>query len=267
MTRITQLLLLPLLLAGATSFASDIDITGVLTEESSTYNPDRGSSLNQITAAYPQGRFDLDFSTREDVEIKVTWKAPPGKLIEIATPLPYDYIIINPILEGGTENVRDGEILKNDLRMEFEGLDGVLPIGPFTAQLSGPPSGDRPFFYFSGFLRMLAGESIRFKSMSSITTVPSSYDVDFNQVAILEFGLSASATPTFALPNGDPGQWMRLIDDPNAGQEKAAERASIQKQIRSLERKIRKAKQQQDRRKASKLNRKLRKLKQKFRNL
>ena len=197
--------------AGANTF------NGVVSEEVNSFEDEGNNSeyysQAEVRVPAPLSNSVFTFSGPGEDVVSVTWSAPAGKLIEIATPAGFDDIEVDfRLFSGGL--YRAGGITP-DTQVQFADFQGpALPSFTDNTLFSGPgPDGDGARVLFDYTLP--AGETYRFSSVTATVTIPESYTMDFNSPTN-QFGIlgeaETSGLETVVLE--DPGQWIRLVDVP-----------------------------------------------------
>ena len=191
-------------------FASAVAIVGEVTVPANGY--DGFATYAELRVAAP-GNFTADFSALGAEPFSVTWKAPAGKQIEIAMPLGFSSggLPIEWFVPGGGFGFDLFEDTSPTIVADFD----VLPALDGSAiALAGPSTGGDNAGATAYYLPLTPGQTYRLTSLTLSTTVPAAYDEVFDD-AIVDFRIRSDAeASTTGL--ADPGQWIRLVDDPGA---------------------------------------------------
>lgn len=223
-----------------TTGLADQDITRSISVESNNFTG--SSSTAELATSFDDlNEFTADFSMLEDEDLSITWEAPLGKLIEITRPEGFSgpFVIEFILGTGGTSASDAFEDMSPEVT--YSDLDGDTPT-----------SGTRLILLSGSSLEGLEatvteslepGESVKFRSLTASTTVDSSYDEEFDNLALTEFLLRGTANTAGMDAPADPGQWIRLVDEftiPVGGEidPVIAKKAKLKRSIKKLKKRI-----------------------------
>ncbi len=189
--------------------ASAVAIVGEVTEHSNSYNGVASTAGLEVAAP---GNLTVDFSALGAEPFSVTWKAPAGKLIEIAMPLAdpggllFEFVV--PGAGFGFDSFNDAS---PTIVADFD----VLPALDYDMmELAGPSTGADSAGAAVIYHPLTPGEAYWLTSLTISTTVPAAYNEIFDDAIgsfLVRGEVEAAST---GLP--DPGQWVRLVDAPRA---------------------------------------------------
>ena len=242
-----------------TTALADQDITRSISVESNNFTGS-SSTAELATSIDDLNEFTADFSMLGDEDLTITWEAPLGKLIEVTRPAGFSgpFVIEFILGTGGTSAEDAFEDVDPDVT--YSGLDGDTPN-----------SGTRHILLSGSSLEGLEatiteslepGESVKFRSLTASTTVDSSYDEEFDNLALTEFLLRGTASTAGMDAPADPGQWIQLVDEfaiPVAEEIDpiTAEKKKLKRSIKKLKKRIKRAKRAGQSRKARSLSKRL----------
>ena len=238
---------------------------GVVSEESNSYIDDTlptgKTSTARVVVPGPLPSFNYNFgSGLGNVPFSVTWKAPPGKVIEIRLPTGFDFGNVVFTYLGGSFQESGGKFETNNPSVVASGLVGPDPILTGSVYLAGPVSHpSTPRFRAVAIMSGLTpGRRIYFKEVTVSTSVNASHNTHFDNLPVTIFKVEGSVTvdgPAGTLPP-DPGQWVRVIDNPAIAQ--------LERRIAKVRRQMRKATRLGKKRQKARLKRKLARLKKRL---
>ena len=232
-----------------------------------------GDSQALLEVSSP-GRIQVDFSQLGDEVFRIVWKAPRGKMIEFASPVEFDGAQLLLQFIAGSLYTGTGSFTDNMPTVSFERASQASMVGSAFFDLSGPAAGDgnESQINAQAFFSLPAGEVLRIKSASMETTVPASFDTHFVRtdfglpdrgVLISVFRVGGTAAKPGGSSPADPGQWIRLVDDPVF----VAKEKALKRKIKKTQRAIGKAKRAGKSSRVRGLTKKLKRLKLKLRRL
>lgn len=238
--------------AGISLSARAVESTQILVTESKNYFYFAGPPISLTSAGAAiqgTGNVAAAFSALGDTSIVVEAVAPRGKLLLFDAPANYTTTFNIDSRTAGADS--SGAVAVNATVQFIRPGRDVPALGMPNAGLSTAPSG-----YFVTLNQSLAsGQLFTCKGIRITIPVPASYNLDVDLPAVTTISGSASALSEEA----DPGQYVRLIDDPLF--------LSLQKQIRSLKAKIRKARRDDNPKLAKRLTRKLKQVTKRYQSL
>ncbi len=251
---------------------ADTVIEGVLTEETNSFGPGVGiggfeSNVGLAVSPNNPVGVDVDFGNLGVESVSVVWKAPPGKVIEFAAPADFNFASFALNFWVGT-SLGNNQVSPTPT-IEFVDAPGL----GLESQASCSLDEDRNSIFVSLNSVLLVGEVSHCREIRVSFEVPASYDRDFDNT-VHAFALHGTVSGNANVQ--DPGQWIRLIDDPAiiAAQQAAEEAAvvamqiaEIKEEVKTVTKKIRKALKNGNTRLASKLKRKKRKVQRRLRSL
>lgn len=240
---------------------ADLLVEGELSEVSTEFEDGTGfmaifksttSHLKVPVSTRP--RFVFDFSAIGDETLVFRFKAPAGKIIQIAPPEGFENSFFQLACSFGTSGTNGG--ISPDLEIVFEGLEGSPASFMKTSLLHN--GGDVGQFSASSNL----SGAVRFKAVEVRLPIPESFNNSFD-VDMKEFEIFGFASASLASEVTDPGPWITLIEDPAI----TLQRLDLKRQLKKVVRKLKRAKMKNDRKAIKKLLREKRKIKIRLRDL
>ncbi|MEM9661970.1 MAG: GC-type dockerin domain-anchored protein [Planctomycetota bacterium] len=203
-------------LAGATltHAQTDVELVGVLTETSSTFEAFGGgdflASLATLSIPEPMGSFTQDFSTIGEATFTATFQAPEGYFIRLEPPADAIESNVSFKLDVGI-NTHDGAVdgvVTPELGLVLTGAP-VPAIESFMF-LSGPGPG-AGIFSETLLTEFVPGETYFLTHISVSMNVPADFAAELGgEITRLE-AVGAAMYDAFSNP-ADPGQWVWLWD-------------------------------------------------------
>lgn len=244
---------------------SDLLLEGELSQEVTSFADGSGpaagiigATSHLLVAPADRPRFDFDFGALGEELVIVRFFVPEGKVIQVKPPEGFPNATLGFNCRAGSSG--SGGIIRPAIVVVFEDLVGMETT--FTPDMQLNDIGNLVTLSGSGSL----SDDLLFKSLEVRFTIPesfnNSYDVDFNDFSLYGY---ASANDSTGLT--DPGQWLKIIDDPAIAAELATERASLKRELKKVTRKIKRARAKKERKELKKLRREKRKLKIRLRRL
>ncbi|MEL6497620.1 MAG: hypothetical protein AAF937_06630 [Planctomycetota bacterium] len=192
---------------------ADVDIVGVMTEQSNTFGIDNNEIESTAWIGVADlGSFSQSFSQLGDTSWRVEWRAPAGQFIEIAVPATARRSVLAVEWSSGTSNRTgrfEGQV---PLVPDMAPGSNAFPIVQMNMSLTGP-EGDRAEAVAELDNVLLPGEVYRFTALRAAVKVPASYSMDFDQ-PVGTFEISGVAEWDISDNPTDPGQWIRVVPSP-----------------------------------------------------
>ena len=263
MNRLTFILVILSLLASSHVAMAQFTITGEVSEVENSFflqGPPAQSNSNVNTPQVELVPFGVNYGILGAEELKIVWKAPAGKRIQISAPAGFDntsvefvYRLDAPV-SGATSFPTSSMGYREHLG---DNPDSATAHVDFS---TGMGQGLRIAIRSS----LIPGQTLTFDSFEVTIDVDESYDVKYGDINVAQFGILGSASEVVAYSGSgavsDPGNWITLIDAPLSRSELLARKASLNRKARKLKRLLRKAKRNKNRRKIRRFKRKIRQL-------
>ena len=191
---------------------ADLVLVGAVTEESNSFGPDIDAIVGEATVAVASpGTFDQEFSALGEQAVSITWQAPAGQLIEVVTPVGFEFgsqLRFN--FRGGNNFFVSGSLNASLTPTLIDLTGGTLDPVFASVGLSGP-GGDA--VGFNVVYDLEPGVTYRFAGLTATGVIPAGFDTDFDDLPIEQFAVVGEAV------TGDsgltpPGQWVRLVPIP-----------------------------------------------------
>jgi len=253
------LLILFTVLSSATIALGQITVTGEVSEMPASMfvaGPPAESASDLLVPQAAFETFGVDYSMEGATELKIVWKAPAGQLFQIAAPAGFADVEVEFLYELDATPAAANAFDPSSIG--FRNHTGGSP-GNATMR-SRFSTGASPELRVSATMPFVPREVTTFESFEISISINDTFDFDYQDINVLNFGIFGTATASGINAPTAPQNWITLIPAPESLSAVLARKAALDRMAKKIKRQLKKAKRKGDQKKVRKSKKKLRRV-------